>query len=103
LQNNNNFLDKTKKKYNFDEMNKEIIEEGVNVFKKFENMLCEFKDSDFRFFYYEDLFYENFHELFNYLNIKYIKDDFENILNKSNKYNIGYTINGNPVKDILPE
>jgi len=97
---NKNFLDKTKRKYNFNEIDKEIIEEGVCAFKKFENMLYEFKDPSFRFFYYEDLFYKNFYELFDYLNIKYIEDDFQNILNKNNKYNIGYTINGNDIEDI---
>ena len=97
---NKNFLDKTKRKYNFAEVDKEIIEEGEEAFKRFENMLYEFKDISFRFFYYEDLFYGNFNELFDYLNIKYVKDDFENILNKNNKYNIGYTIDGNPIEDI---
>jgi transcriptional regulator of heat shock response len=98
--NNKNFLDKTKRKYNFAEVDKEIIEEGEEAFKRFENMLYEFKDISFRFFYYEDLFYGNFNELFDYLNIKYVKDDFENILNKNNKYNIGYTLDGNPIEDI---
>lgn len=98
--NNKNFLDKTKRKYNFAEVDKEIIEEGEEAFKRFENMLYEFKDISFRFFYYEDLFYGNFNELFDYLNIKYVKDDFENILNKNNKYNIGYTLDGSPIEDI---
>ena len=98
--NNKNFLDKTKRKYNFAEVDKEIIEEGEEAFKRFENMLYEFKDISFRFFYYEDLFYGNFNELFDYLNIKYVKDDFENILNRNNKYNIGYTLDGSPIEDI---
>jgi hypothetical protein len=101
--NNKNFLDKTKRKYNLDGINKEIIENCQNACKRFENMLYEFKDQSFRFFYYEDLFYENFNELFDYLNIKYIEDDFENILNKNNKYNIGYTFSGNSIEDILNE
>jgi hypothetical protein len=98
--NNKNFLDKTKRKYNLDGIDEEIIEEGVGSFTRFENMLYEFKDTSFPFFYYEDLFYGNFNELFNYLNIKYIKDDFENILNKNNKYNIGYTTSANNIQDI---
>jgi hypothetical protein len=98
--NNKNFLDKTKRKYNLDGINEEIIENCENACKRFENMLYEFKDSSFRFFYYEDLFYGDFLELFDYLNIKYIKDDFENILNKNNRYNIGYTIDGNDIGDI---
>ena len=98
--NNKNFLDKTKRKYNLDGIDEEIIEEGVGSFTRFENMLYEFKNPSFRFFYYEDLFYGNFNELFNYLNIKYIKDDFENILNKNNKYNIGYTTSMNNIGDM---
>ena len=43
---------------------------------------------------------KHFNELFNYLNIKYIKDDFENILNKNNKYNIGYTTSMNNIGDM---
>jgi hypothetical protein len=101
--NNKNFLDKTKRKYNLDGINKEIIENCQNACKRFENMLYEFKDPIFRFFYYEDLFYGNFNELFEYLNIKYIENDFENILNKNNKYNIGYTFSGNSIEDILNE
>lgn len=98
--NNKNFLDKTKRKYNLDGIDESIIENCENACKRFENMLYEFKDPLFRFFYYEDLFYGNFNELFDYLNIKYIEDDFENILNKNNKYNIGYTFSGSSIEDI---
>jgi hypothetical protein len=87
---NKNFLDKTKRQYYLDGIGEEIIEHHENLFKSFEDMLYKFQDSRFRFFYYEDLFYGDFSELFDYLNIDYIDDDFKNILDKSNKYNIGY-------------
>jgi len=98
--NNKNFLDKTKRKYNLDGIDEKIIDNCENACKRFEKMLYEFKDPSFRFFYYEDLFYKNFYELFDYLNIKYIEDDFQNILNKNNKYNIGYTIGGHDIEDM---
>jgi hypothetical protein len=88
--NNENFLDKSKRQYYLNGTSKEMREYYENVFEVFENMLCEFKDPSFRFFYYEDLFYGDFFELFDYLNIDYIDEDFKNILDKNNKYNIGY-------------
>jgi hypothetical protein len=89
-ENNKNFLDKTKRQYYLDGIGEEMIEHSENALKSFESMLYEFTDPRFRFFYYEDLFYGDFSELFDYLNINYIDEDFKNILNKNNKYNIGY-------------
>jgi 6-pyruvoyl-tetrahydropterin synthase len=89
-QHNKNFLDKTKRKYHLDGISEERIKEQEEAFVSFENVLFELKDPLFRFFYYEDLFYGDFSELFDYLNIDYIDEDFKNILDKSNKYNIGY-------------
>jgi hypothetical protein len=40
-------------------------------------------------FYYEDLYYNNFDEIFRFLEIKFIEEDFENILNIKNKYFLG--------------
>jgi hypothetical protein len=89
-ENNKNFLDKTKRKYYLDGISEEMIKEQEDEFVSFENVLFESKDPLFRFFYYEDLFYGDFSELFDYLNINYIDEDFKNILDKNNKYNIGY-------------
>jgi menaquinone-dependent protoporphyrinogen IX oxidase len=89
-ENNENFLDKTKRQYYLDGICEEMIKRKEDEYTLLENILHEFTDPRYRFFYYEDLFYGDFSELFDYLNIKYIEDDFENILNKNNKYNIGY-------------
>jgi 6-pyruvoyl-tetrahydropterin synthase len=89
-QHNKNFLDKTKRKYHLAGITKEMIKEQEEEFVSLENVLFELKDPLFRSFYYEDLFYEDFSELFDYLNITHIDEDFKNILDKSNKYNIGY-------------
>jgi hypothetical protein len=87
---NKNFLDKTKRKYYLDGINEEMIKEQEDRFAYFENILYTLKDPLFRFFYYEDLFYGDFSELFDYLNINHIDEDFKNILDKINKYNLGY-------------
>jgi hypothetical protein len=87
---NKNYLDKTKRKYYLDGIDKEEIEHFETIFKYFDSILYEFEDTRFRFFYYEDLFYGDFSELFNYLNLNHIDEDFKNILDKRNKYNIGY-------------
>jgi len=89
-ENNKNFLNKTKRKYYLDGISKERIKELEERFTNLENVLFELKDPLFRFFYYEDLFYGDFYELFNYLNINHIDEDFKNILDNSNKYSIGY-------------
>jgi hypothetical protein len=88
--NNLNFLNKTKRQYHLDGIDEEKIEHYETIFKSFDSMLYEFEDPRFRFFYYEDLFYGDFSELFNYLNLNHIDEDFKNILNKENKYNTGY-------------
>jgi len=88
--NNENFLDKTKRKYYLDGISEEKIKQQEDAFIYWENVLFQLKDSLFRFFYYEDLFYGDFSELFHYLDINHIDEDFKNILDKNNKYNIGY-------------
>ena len=87
---NKNFLDKTKRKYYLDGISEKMIKQQEDMFISFEKTLHELKNPLFRFFYYEDLFYGDFSELFNYLNLNHIDEDFKNILDKRNKYNIGY-------------
>jgi hypothetical protein len=87
---NKNFLDKTKRQYYLDGIGEDMIKEWEDVYEYLENMLYNFTDPRFRFFYYEDLFYGDFSELFDYLDINNINEDFNNILDKNNKYNIGY-------------
>jgi hypothetical protein len=41
-------------------------------------------------FYYEDLFYsEGFEKLFQFLDLKYIQEDFDKILDSKNRYKAG--------------
>jgi hypothetical protein len=92
-----NFLDKTKKSYFIDGIDKLTLEKVIDHQNKCQILLEEFLDDEFRFFYYEDLFYGNFDKLFEYLNIMYIEDDFSSILDNKNRYKIkeliGKTIN----------
>jgi hypothetical protein len=81
-----NFLDRTKKSYFIDGIDRNLLKATIEHQKKCENMLDDYLDDLFPFFYYEDLYYHSFEKLFEYLNIKYIDIDFENILNKKNRY-----------------
>jgi hypothetical protein len=83
-----NFLDKTKKSYFVDGINTNILNTTIEHQKKCENMLNEYLDDSFCFFYYEDLYYDNFDKLFEYLNIKHIENDFKSLLDKKNKYKV---------------
>lgn len=81
-----NFLGKNKRSYyveGIDDGTLSIIEE----FKVIQHSkLLNFMDSSFRFFYYEDLYYGDFSALFEYLDIKFIQKDFDDILDIKNKY-----------------
>jgi hypothetical protein len=81
-----NFLDKTKKSYFIDGIDKLTLGKVIEHQNKCQNLLEEFLDDEFRFFYYEDLFYGNFDKLFEYLNIIHIENDFISILDNKNRY-----------------
>ena len=46
------------------------------------------KELNAKLFYYEDLYYGNFTDLFNYLEIDYVEEHFEKLLNINNKYRL---------------
>lgn len=46
------------------------------------------KNLNAKLFYYEDLYYGNFTDLFNYLEIDYVEEHFEKLLNINNKYRL---------------
>lgn len=81
-----NFLAKDKRDYYVEG----IDDETLNVIEQMQtedhSKLLTFMDSSFRFFYYEDLYYGDFSELFEYLGIKFIQEDFDEILDTKNKY-----------------
>lgn len=84
--NSKNFLDKRKRNYYVDIADDETLTKIKEYKIEHHNKLMQFMDNSFRFFYYEDLYYGDFSELFDYLNIKFIQNDFDNILDVKNKY-----------------
>ena len=81
-----NFLNKNKRSYYVEG----IEDSTLNTVEEFEielhNKLLNFMDNSFRLFYYEDLYYGDFSELFKYLGIKFIQTDFDDILDVKNRY-----------------
>jgi hypothetical protein len=86
---NKNFLNKSKRKYFVEDISKKSIERAEKYLNKCDEIIQQFNEITTHHFFYEDLFYGNFEELFNYLELRYIEDDFNNILNISNKYMSG--------------
>jgi hypothetical protein len=81
-----NFLDKRKRGYYIEMVDDKVLN-SVEEYKTGQhNKLIKLMDSSFRFFYYEDLYYGDFSELFEYLGIKFIQSDFDDILDIKNKY-----------------
>jgi hypothetical protein len=81
-----NFLSKNKRNYYVEGIDDRTLS-AVEEFKvEQHSKLLSFMDNSFRFFYYEDLYYGDFSELFEYLNIKFIQKDFNDILDIRNKY-----------------
>ncbi len=83
---NKNFLSKDKRKYFIDSITDHQIESAKSYLDNADNILNELKDAGCKIFYYEDLYYGGFEEIFEFLNLKYIKSDFDNILDKGNRY-----------------
>ena len=84
--NTKNFLDKNKRGYYVEGIDEEFLNEIEELKIKQHNRLLSFVDSYSRFFYYEELYYGDFSELFEYLDIKFIQKDYDDILDIKNKY-----------------
>jgi hypothetical protein len=81
-----NFLDNTKRDYYVEGLSDSTIDNAIERLTNNHDKLFNFMHNSFCFFYYEDLFYGDFSELFKYLEIEYIQADFDEILDMKNKY-----------------
>jgi hypothetical protein len=81
-----NFLDNTKRDYYVEGLIDSTIDNTIERLTNNHDKLLNFTHNSFRFFYYEDLFYGDFSELFKYLEIEHIQGDFDEILDMKNKY-----------------
>lgn len=86
---NRNFLNKNKRDYFLEDISQKSIDRAEKYLNKSDELLEEFKDISLGHFYYEDLFYGDFSKLFNVLELDYIEEDFNQILNNKNKYMSG--------------
>ena len=85
-ENNRNFLSKEKRKYFLESITENEMETVLSYLNKCEDILTELNKNGCKLFYYEDIYYNNFEDIFKILNIKFIQQDFEEILNVKNKY-----------------
>lgn len=83
---NSNFLDNSIRPYYVGNISDEQINKDISKLEQYEGQLEEYKELGIPIFYYEDLYYDSFDKLFEYLNISYIETDFKSILDIQNKY-----------------
>lgn len=84
------YLNKEKKKYYIDGLDETQIRNLQTVIAENEIEMQTYLDHGAKMFYYEDLFYgEGFSELFQFLNLKHIQEDFDTILDSKNRYKAG--------------
>ena len=81
-----NFLDKSKRPYFTGGINDDTIENVIKQFEGWQIILEKYSDINIPLFYYEDLYYDNFSKLFEFLEIKYLEEDYKSILDIKNKY-----------------
>ena len=85
-QSTNNFLDKSKRPYYIENIDNTLLEELIEDAIIKHNLLETYISDEIPLFYYEDLYYGDFTKLFQYLNVKHIDTDFNNILDIKNRY-----------------
>lgn len=81
-----NYLEKKQRNYYVEGLDEELIKEVEQYQTEQHELLEEYRDPAFPYFYYEDLYYGDFADLLKYLEIKYISADFDEILSNKNKY-----------------
>jgi hypothetical protein len=84
--NTKNFLSKDKRNYYVEGIDDSILSTVEEFNVEIHSKLLSFMDNSFRFFYYEDLYYGDFSGLFEYLDLKLIQEDFDDILDTKNRY-----------------
>jgi len=82
----NNYLDNTKRTYFTGGIDQEQIKEMISNQENYQILLEKYMDVQIPLFYYEDLYFDNFSKLFEFLELKYIEVDFMDILDVKNKY-----------------
>lgn len=96
VNNNQSFLDSTKRIYDTSVINDGSYESGKENLKIYNEQIINLsKKYNKSLYYYEDLYYKNFESLFNELDIIYDKEYFEKYLDIKNRYRINEIIKKN--------
>jgi LPS sulfotransferase NodH len=85
----NSYLDTTQKKYFIDGIVSENIDKVISMLEDNDAELMEFHKLGAPLFYYEDLYYGSFTDLFKELGLEYIEEDYNEILNTNKRYKAG--------------
>ncbi len=83
-----NYLDNSKRSYFTGSIPEEEIEKMIDFEENWHFNLEKYMDIKIPLFYYEDLYYGSFNDLFKFLGVEYIEEDFINILDIKNRYKI---------------
>lgn len=84
---NESFLESNK--YWFNNISKEDFEESKFVIEKLKESIETIKEKlNSKVYYYEDLYFNDFSNLFNYLEIEHNEEFFKKYLSKENKYRL---------------
>ena len=81
-----NYLEKKQRNYYVEGLDEELIKDVEQYQTEQHELLEEYRDLAFPYFYYEDLYYGDFADLFRYLEITYVSVDFDEILSSKNRY-----------------
>lgn len=85
-----NFLNSDKRKYFVKSLSDDVIENTITFLEKSESLFENYRTNKTMSLSYEDIYYEKkIDGLFDFLNLKYVSKDFNNILDIKNKYSDG--------------
>jgi hypothetical protein len=85
----NSYLNKEKKRYFIDGIPTDKLNSRISGLKDNDTELMKFHKVGAPIFYYEDLYYGSFTDLFKELGLKYIEEDYNEILNTDKRYKAG--------------
>jgi hypothetical protein len=85
----NSYLNREKKNYFIDGIPTDKLNSRISRLEGSDTELMEFHKLGAPIFYYEDLYYGSFTDLFSVLDLEYIEKDYKEILNTNKRYKAG--------------
>ena len=85
-----NFLSSNKRKYFTKSLSDDLIEKAIIFLEKSELLFERYRTNKTMSLSYEDIYYEKkIDNLFDFLNLRFVPEDFDNIIDIKNKYSDG--------------